>query len=140
MRIITFSQEAPIHWYVLYTFHHPANIKDAWGASSCICTISWTSSASDHIADAVTYSIYVLLRRYHVYVSIKMPWGAYSMLACSSLSTGRHHHVCTYLVHCVRIACLSNSRNLAILYTNIGFYYAKYRVQNNCICYNKVKS
>src|SRR5919197_1712234 len=137
MRIITLSQKSIIHWYILHTFHHPANIKDTWCASSGICTVSRTSSASDHIADTVTYSIYVLLRRYHVYVSIKMPWRAYSMLACSSLSTGRHYHVCIYLVHCVRITCFSDSSNLAILYTNVGFYYAKYRVQNNCVCYKE---
>src|SRR5919201_2642350 len=125
MRIITLSQKSVIHWYILHTFHHPANIKDTWCARSGICTICRPSSTSYHVADAPTYSVHILLWRDHLYVGVKMSWSTYSMFACSSLSTCRHYHVRIYLVHRVRIACLSYSSNLAILYTNVGFYYAK---------------
>ena len=93
MRIVTFSQEAPIHRYIFHTFHHSANVKDTRRASSCICTVGWTSSTSYHIANASADGIYILLRRYHMYMGIKMTWGTYGMLASSSLSACRDYQV-----------------------------------------------
>src|SRR4026209_913917 len=140
MRIVTLSQEAPIHWYIFHAFHHSANIKDTRCASSCICTVSWTSPAPYRIANASADGIYVLLRRYHVYMGIKMTRGTYGMLASRSLSACRDYQVRRYFIHCVRIACTSNSSNLAILYTNVAFYYAKYWIEDNSVCNHKIKS
>src|SRR5256885_17006772 len=140
MRIVTLSQEAPIHRYIFHTFHHPANIKYTRRASGCICTVSWTSSASYHIADASADGIYVLLGRYHVYMGIKMTRGTYGMLASSSLGACRDYHVGRYFVHSVRIACTSNSSNLAVFYANVAFYYAKYWIEDNSVCNHKIKS
>src|SRR5512133_3537814 len=140
MRIVTLSQETPVHRYVFHTFHHPANIEDSRRASSCICTVSWTSSASYHIANAPADGIYVLLRRYHVYMGVKMTWSTYGMLASSSLGACRDYHVGRYFVHCVWVACTSNSSNLAIFYANVAFYYSKYRIEDNRVCNHKIKS
>src|SRR6188472_1056759 len=139
MRIIPLPQESVVHRYILHTFHHSTNVKDARCASGCIGAIGWTSSSSYHVANATANRVHVLLRGYHVYVCIKMSRCTYCMLASSSLSTGRDHKVRRYLVHRIWIACTPNSSNLPVLYADITLDYSYYRIENNSICDNVIK-
>src|SRR6266571_357581 len=140
VRVIAFAQESIVHGYVFYAFHHSTYVKYTRCTGSRICPIYRTSPSSYHIADAATDGIDVLLWRYHVYMSVKVSWRADSVLSCSSFCACRKNHIAIYFVHRIWITCFSNSSNPAVLYADVSFDYSNYRIENNRVCNEEVKS
>src|SRR5215217_3505729 len=72
MRIISFPQESPIYRNIFYSFEHSAHIIYTRCASCSACSVSRPCSSADHVTDTVADSVYVLLRRDHMYVRIEV--------------------------------------------------------------------
>src|SRR4029450_2471595 len=71
MPLLSFSQESVIHRNIFYSFEHSAHIIYTRCASCSVCSISRSCSSADHVTDTVADSVYVLLRRDHVYGRMK---------------------------------------------------------------------
>src|SRR5215207_618767 len=115
MRIISFPQESPIYRNIFHSFEHSAHIIYTRCASCSVCSISRSCSSADHVTDTVADSIHVLLRSDHVYVGIEAAPSTYGLVGCGSFRTGWYHPPVIDPVHRVRVSCLSNSCDLAIL-------------------------